>query len=179
MSEKTYKSALVVLPPKWVWPSIQSIRRRYDRKIRRWPPHITLVYPFFPAADSEKIAAKLTSALVHLPSQKVFLTTLCHFTHRRSYTLWLTPEPKPFFQRLSDFLYQLFPSHSEQRQYPQGFTPHLSVGNFKSYKELEEAKKWIQAIWRPQSFFCNRVAWLVRQDPPKDVFSLLCYFYLG
>lgn len=46
MAHLTHQTAVVVIPPEDVWPSIQAIRREHDRKIRRWMPHITLIEPF-------------------------------------------------------------------------------------------------------------------------------------
>jgi hypothetical protein len=42
---------LVIIPPEAVWEPIQAIRRRHDRKLRRWMPHITLLYPFRPRSE--------------------------------------------------------------------------------------------------------------------------------
>ena len=44
--KKVYSSAVVIIPPKEIWESIQDIRRVHDRNINRWMPHITLLYPF-------------------------------------------------------------------------------------------------------------------------------------
>ncbi|GAH05617.1 unnamed protein product, partial [marine sediment metagenome] len=43
---KVYSSAVVIIPPREKWASIQEIRKIYDRNLTRWMPHITLLYPF-------------------------------------------------------------------------------------------------------------------------------------
>ncbi len=48
MAGVTYTTGLVVIPPEAAWPPIQAIRAEHDRKLRRWMPHITLIYPFLP-----------------------------------------------------------------------------------------------------------------------------------
>ena len=56
MVKLTHTTALVTIPPAKSWPSIQAIREEHDRKIRRWMPHITLIYPFLPRQRFEAIA---------------------------------------------------------------------------------------------------------------------------
>ncbi|MGA1195514.1 MAG: 2'-5' RNA ligase family protein, partial [Candidatus Latescibacterota bacterium] len=46
--EKVHQSAVVLSPPQSEWDQIQAIRKKYDRNVRRWMPHITLLYPFYP-----------------------------------------------------------------------------------------------------------------------------------
>ncbi len=43
---KVHSTAVVFIPPKKIWGAIQNIRKKYDRHIHRWMPHITLLYPF-------------------------------------------------------------------------------------------------------------------------------------
>jgi endonuclease/exonuclease/phosphatase family metal-dependent hydrolase/uncharacterized protein (UPF0248 family) len=40
------KQALVLLPPEAVWGPIQRVRCTADRSFGRWPPHVTLRYPY-------------------------------------------------------------------------------------------------------------------------------------
>jgi poly(A) polymerase len=51
MGRLVFTTAIVVIPPEDVWPPIQAIRTEHDAKVRRWMPHITLVYPCLPVAD--------------------------------------------------------------------------------------------------------------------------------
>lgn len=50
MGKLVFTTAIVVIPPENVWPAIQAIRWKHDAKVRRWMPHITLVYPCLPVA---------------------------------------------------------------------------------------------------------------------------------
>ena len=45
---KVFTTAVVIIPPREIWGGIQDIRRKFDRHINRWMPHITLLYPFKP-----------------------------------------------------------------------------------------------------------------------------------
>lgn len=47
-SPKTHKTAVVLIPPEECWPPIQAIRQEHDRHVRRWMPHMTMIYPFRP-----------------------------------------------------------------------------------------------------------------------------------
>jgi hypothetical protein len=40
---KVFTSAVVIIPPEELWIPIQKIRKKYDRQINRWMPHITLL----------------------------------------------------------------------------------------------------------------------------------------
>src|SRR3954447_14785274 len=95
MAEVTHKTALVVIPPGWAWPPIQAIRAEHDRKVGRWMPHITLVYPFLPAGEFERAAVRLAAACEALPPFELRLARFDTFRHHRdSYTVWLKPEPE-------------------------------------------------------------------------------------
>ena len=63
---KTHKTAAVIIPPRDVWGPIQQIRRQHDRKIRRWMPHITLIYPFCEPSHFQSVAEEtaLTRSVV-------------------------------------------------------------------------------------------------------------------
>lgn len=58
---QTHQTALVVLinedAPDSLHGAVQDIRRVHDRHFKRWPPHITLAYPFAPHEDLEKVLA--------------------------------------------------------------------------------------------------------------------------
>ncbi len=51
MAKQTYTTAIVVILPQECWSVIQAIRQQHDSKVRRWMPHITLIYPFCPVED--------------------------------------------------------------------------------------------------------------------------------
>jgi len=52
---KSYKTAVVAIPPDHLWGLIQGLRKQYDRHYRRWMPHITLLYPFLPVSSFEQV----------------------------------------------------------------------------------------------------------------------------
>ncbi len=173
MQRKTHLSALVLIPPTELWEPIQRLRRRYDRKVRRWMPHITLVYPFRPV--------ELRGSVVPLVDQvcarwRPFTVTLRHmhlFHHgKHSHTVWLAPEPAEPLLALQQELAAAFPDCQEQNRYPTGFTPHLSLGQYYgSAADAERFRNELQQEWQPLSFTVDAVVWIARREPPEDIFQ--------
>jgi poly(A) polymerase len=58
MAQATYETGLVTLSRPTTWPPIRAIRAEHDRKLRRRMPHITLIYPFLSAGESEAVATR-------------------------------------------------------------------------------------------------------------------------
>ena len=83
MAALTYTTAIVVIPPQETWAAIQAIRHQHDRKVRRWMPHITLVYPFRPLDDFPILRDPLAEAIAPLPAFDVTLAKLKTFCRRR------------------------------------------------------------------------------------------------
>ena len=93
MHHKTYQTAVVIIPPKEIWTSIQSIRRQHDANYRRWMPHITLIYPFRPRSEFEVVADQLAAICQTQSPFSVCLKPFGYFSHHRSrYTIWLDPK---------------------------------------------------------------------------------------
>ena len=90
-----HTSALVMLPPKSVWPAIQDIRCVRDKSYLRWMPHVNVLYPFL--EDDEEgtnfaEAAKVASgALTDIHPFQCALNDFKFFKHRNSTTVWLRP----------------------------------------------------------------------------------------
>ena len=164
-----YRSAVVVIPSADVLPTIQRIRRRYDRRFDRWMPHINLLYGFVPEEYFEEAAEAIALALAQWQPFEVTLTSFETFTHRSSCTAWLRPvaQPPDALHQLQAVLQQLFPQCDEQsKKSGAGFTPHLSVGQFPT---AQEAKAQLPS-WHPVSFLVDSVALISRRgDEPFEV----------
>lgn len=166
--QPVYQSAIVIIPPKELWPSIQSIRKLYDKKIDRWMPHITLIYGFIPEEHFKEASKLILQALSLLQPFTITLTGFKTFTHRKSATAWLEPvtSPNNLLTLLQSTLQKLFPECNEQTSRSSGFTPHLSVGQFDSpllaLKLLPE--------WQKVEFQVNSVALISRRaDKPFEI----------
>jgi 2'-5' RNA ligase len=171
---KTHESALVIIPPEAVWEPIQAIRRRHDRKLRRWMPHITLLYPFRPRSELERLEPSLEAACAELPPLAIELAGFRFFSHPRAgWTLWLEPRPAAPLIELNRRLEALFPDCDDARRHPQGFTPHLSVGQVRGSKdEMLRVLAELEARWKPLSFRAEGASVICRDAPPRDVFQV-------
>jgi hypothetical protein len=79
-------TAVVLLPPRDLWEPIQSIRRLLDKKhVDRWPPHVTLFYPFYPPGLLEQATELLryiyTHSDKHTHTHKHAHTHTCRHRH--------------------------------------------------------------------------------------------------
>ena len=117
MAVKSHASAVVLIPPTCRWNLIQTIRRVHDRNVRRWMPHVTVLYPFLPFKHySNQILDVLSDACKTLDAFDVTFRMFRYFKHQKSsYTLWLDPEPNDGFDELQAALQGRFPGYSDVR----------------------------------------------------------------
>ncbi len=170
---KTHKSALVLIPPQQAWPPIQAIRKRYDRNLRRWMPHITLLYPFRPWPEDSGVSRTLSEICEQAAPCRIALTALRWFRHARGkYTLWLQPEPAEPIRSLHARLLQAFPDCDETARFADGFVPHLSVGQAHGDARFQSLYPRLAGEWQPLEFTLDAVYWIWRRDPPDDVFRI-------
>lgn len=166
--EKTPLSALVVIPPEEVWEPIQRIRRKYDRKIDRWMPHINLLYPFRPRERFDEAAPRIGEALKGFPPFMVTLKELRHFAHGNDrFTMWLEPDPAEPLVKIQSALQALFPDCTEVSSFEGGYVPHLSVGQARGARFLEGRMKEIRAFWTPLRFEVREVALIARTETTR------------
>jgi 2'-5' RNA ligase len=173
MTDKTHKTAVVLIPPRAVWAPIQAIRRRHDRQVRRWMPHVTLLYPFRPRGEFLAVADALAAACAGIEPFEVTLSEFSFFAHGpKGFTLWLAPEPAAPLVALQEAVWRCAADCDDVRRFAGGFTPHLSVGQVKGRARLERLRASLQADWRPLHFVAGEVAMIWRADPPEDVFQV-------
>jgi 2'-5' RNA ligase len=180
MSTKTHTTAVVLIPPEAVWSPIQAIRQRYDRNVRRWMPHITLLYPFAPRSTFDDVAPLLSATCSGLVPFSITLARFRSFTHgRRRATLFLVPEPTEPLAALQTRLWEALPAYDDTRRHANGFTPHLSVGQAQSAGEARTLLEALGAQWQPISFTAAAVQLIWRGEPPDDVFRVANTIALG
>lgn len=173
MLNLTHNTAIVVVPPTEAWAPIQAIRARHDRKVRRWMPHMTLVYPFWPVTEFKAATERLTPVCQMLAGFEVELAEFSTFRHRGdNYTMWLRPEPEVALVELHRRLWlALFGPSLPTPQQP-AFQPHLSVGQVRGKAAMSRLVEDLYGAWQPLRFQVAGISLLWRGEPPNDVFRV-------
>ncbi|MEW6741219.1 MAG: 2'-5' RNA ligase family protein [Planctomycetota bacterium] len=168
---KTPRSALVAIPPEEIWEPIQRIRHRFDREVHRWMPHVTLLFPFRPRSEFERILPAIASACSEHSAFELALQEFRWFKHGRAgFTMWLAPDPPTPLRALQTSLDHALPDCDDVSRFPRGFTPHLSVGQARGRHELEERISFARTGWKPLHFTLREVALVARdKDGPFAV----------
>lgn len=180
MSMLTHSTAIVVIPSQDVWHAIQAIRTKRDAKVRRWMPHITLVYPGRPVSDFPAVQERLAIACHDLPAFEVELADFRTFRHRRgNYTIWLAPKPDAGLIELQAVVQRAVLGDEFVGGRPQGFQPHLSVGQVQGNIEMQRLVAELQAAWQPVRFAVSGISLIWRDEPPDDVFRVAGTVPLG
>lgn len=173
MPNKTPKTAIVIIPPDEFQAPIQRIRRAHDRSIRRWMPHITLVFPFRPVEDFDDVEPRLRAACEQFRPFELELTEFRFFRHARNRcTIWLAPEPEQLLIRFQSSLWRVVPECDDVRNHQGGFRPHLSVGQSPSLSSCVKLLQEFSVGWMPVRFRVSDIALIRRGDPPDDVFTV-------
>jgi 2'-5' RNA ligase len=173
MVDETHKTAVVVIPPDEVWAPIQTLRAAHDRRVRRWMPHITLLYPFRPVAEFCAVKDALVAACDAQLDFDVALAEFGTFHHPHDqYTVWLKPEPpEPFVDLHAALWTHVGPGGGDPPARPH-FQPHLSVGQIEGKMAMQRLVSELQAAWKPVRFCVAAVSVICRQAPPDDVFRV-------
>jgi len=168
---KTNLSAIVAIPPSEVQEPIERIRRKFDKKIDRWMPHINLLYPFLPREAFDEAAPRMAEALKGIAPFSVTLGRLRQFSHGYDrFTMWLEPQPSEPLVKIQAALQALFPECGEVANFEGGFVPHLSVGQARGTRFLEARMEEIRSWWRPLQFTLGEVALIARpEEAPFEV----------
>ena len=158
------RSAVVVVPPERCHGPIQELRGQHDRRrLERWMPHITLLYPFTPERHFQEAALILEDAVRDLEPFEITLGELGTFSHKSSTTLWASCDSEDQALETLQAAIEREPWTEQSERGDHGFTPHLTLGSLKGsevHADIAEARQ----IWEEQRFWCTEVALISRRD---------------
>jgi poly(A) polymerase len=176
---KSHKSAVVVIPHEEIWGPIQELRRVWDRQLRRWMPHITFLYPFRFAEELPSSESRAREVCASFTPFSVRLERFRSFSHSRgNHTIWLEPHPSEPFVKLQDALWRAFPECDDVRKFEDGYTPHLSIGQYKG-EEIAPVLEELGASWAALEFTVDSICIICRGEPPDDIFRVASSIPLG
>ena len=92
-----HDTALCLVPPQNLWPSIERLRCQYDAAYDKWPPHVNLIYPFVSTHDLSEAIGRIIARLGDETLSRnpktldIRLNSVSFFNHGHSNTLYLHP----------------------------------------------------------------------------------------
>jgi len=175
-----YTSAVVIIPPKVHWGSIQTIRKIYDRQFYRWMPHITLLYPFRPKNQFYEFGQKFSDTCDQIKPFEITLNRIEYFFHgHQNYTMWLNPEPKELLIEPQTNLVKIVPACNDVNNYKNGYTPHLSIGQIKGKNKLHKTISELESKWKQLSFVLKEIYFISRENFKTSKFQIEKQFLLN
>jgi len=144
MSHQTYRTALCIIPPNYLWQPIQEIRQQHDPAYERWMPHINIVYPFINTDQFTDFALTLRNAFrkhnVQPINIKLNASNISHFDRKgNEFVMILLPnaETSSSLTQLYDIITSILPkikddneTNETSKHSRRPFTPHLTLGVF-------------------------------------------------
>ena len=165
---RSSRSAVVIVPPEHVWEPINAIRKRHDKQLTRWMPHINLIFPFVHPDGLDEEQERLAEASSVVGAWEVTLGRFRYFKHASSRaSLWLDPQPREPLEALYAALRAQFPHLDTAQRFEAGFTPHLSVGQTKTLVLGRRLVDELNENWQPITFKADALTVLRRtsNDP--------------
>ncbi|MFW9969262.1 MAG: 2'-5' RNA ligase family protein [Candidatus Odinarchaeota archaeon] len=171
---KLFTSAVVIIPPEEIWNPIQKIRKKYDKQINRWMPHITLLYPFRPEHEYPELKKSFSNICGFIEPFEIFLKQFNYFNHgKQRYTLWLNPEPDDLITNLQSKILEIVPDCNDVNKYKYGFRPHLSLGQIIGKSKVDIVINKLQKKWEDISFLLDKIYFISRKQHKMAKFEVI------
>ncbi len=169
---KVYTSACVIIPPEEIWEPIQKIRRKYDRQINRWMPHINLFYPFIYESQFDKIVEDFKKICYKIEPFKIILRNFKFFQHSsKNSTIWIEPELFILIIQFQQQLLKIIPYCDDLNRFKRGFQPHLSVGQFNTQK-INQTIQNLELNWTKLEFLLKKIFFISRINDRGSYFKI-------
>lgn len=176
---KVFTTAVVIIPPNEIWGPIQDIRKKHDRAVKRWMPHITLLYPFRAESEFNDLESPFSFVCQKFKSFNIELNNFKYFHHgKQNYTLYLDPKPDNLIKDLQSKIFHLVPDCNDVTLHKSGFVPHLSVGQIKGKDNLGVILEAFQTHWKPLKFNLDSIFFIARENMKKSEFKIKKQIYL-
>jgi len=165
---RSSRSTVTIMPPESVWEPINAIRKKHDKQLMRWMPHINLVFPFEHPDRLDEQRDRLSAAAAAVGAWDLTLGTFRYFKHSSNRaSVWLDPQPSEPLIALYAALMAQFPHLDTAQRFESGFTPHLSVGQAKTLVLGRRLTDELNETWEPLTFRVDALTVLRRnaRDP--------------
>ena len=177
---KVYSSAVVIIPPIELWTSIQEIRASYDRQIKRWMPHITVLYPFIIETEFNLIIDKFFKVCKNITPFEITLKEFGFFHHgKQNYTLLIKPSPAKLIIQLQQLLLDVVPECNDVNLHKKGYIPHLSLGQIKGKNQIITLIENLNKKWTKLHFFLDKIHFITRRPNKSSKFEIKKSIVLG
>ncbi|KAK3390399.1 2'-5' RNA ligase superfamily-domain-containing protein [Podospora didyma] len=157
----SHDTALCIVPPKHIWPSVERLRALYDQAYEKWPPHVNLIYPFV-RPDQLPIAAEAIEYVLSQPYRdqeedmlRVSLDAGDVFKHKHDNTIYLHDSDEARSARLANLRRDVLRAlgHSQTG----GYQMHMTVA------QSEDAESSAHKFLLDKVRLLPAVAWDVGQ----------------
>lgn len=153
-----YDTALCIIPPRRLWPSIDNLRSHYDKAYRKWPPHINLIYPFVQVDALPRAVEAIQSAVSSVQGPRsitIRLDAAGVFPHRRDNTIYLHDADDDPYQQLKHLRRSILEALGQESA--ADIKIHLTIGQTEQKNE-----SWHNFLLQKAGFL-PRVEWEVEQ----------------
>jgi hypothetical protein len=155
------RTALIVLVPE-AEPAVSQLRVELDPVAQLGvPAHVSVLFPFVPAAEIDEDVVTRTSALFR--SVPGFLHNLVHTDWFGDEVLWLASDSSREFRSLTSQVWTAFPAYPPYEGQFDDVVPHLTIADRASVETMRAAERAIQSHL-PISAVAREVTLMVEQS---------------